>query len=622
MLSHGFVLRGENMKKISKRRQAMAPSSNRFALIEPLEGRQMLSATIELKTASGGKTVNITSVGQVVNLDVWAVVTGSNNTAADDGFQWAHGSFLSSDVGGGAAAGTLSASVVGPFTATSFQDGTQADLDGDGDLDVGSNNDASPDNYFVARADGIQSGQDPAPAEFRIGTVSFVVSSLKSGTSTNINFRPRQDDAGAGWVEDYIDAAHPNFKDPSNGTFVAGAPVVLTRTASTGDTTPPTATLSGGNISKGGGTTYTFTVKYDDPSSVKSSTFDNNDIRITGPNGFNQLASKVSVNAAGDGTSRTVTYRINAPGKYWDSVDNGTYTIAIQGNQVSDTKNNFVAAKNLGTFNVNVAKVVLAADGTLIANGTSGNNKITVSLVSGKLNVVNDGATSSFTATSVKKINVYGLAGNDTITIGAGVIGSGVDGGTGDDVISGGTGNDTLGGGDGNDRLGGSDGSDWLKGGNGNDVLSGNAGNDRLDGGAGGDVLMGGAGSDTADYSGRSAGVIVLLDNINNDGQSGELDNVRSDVENVWGGSGADRITGSSGANSFKGNGGNDTLFGGDGNDTLDGGAGADQLVGQAGNDRFYARDGVIDIVDGGSGTDSAQVDKTDKRTSIETLLA
>ena len=33
MLSHGFVLRGENMKKISKRRQAMAPSSNRFALI-------------------------------------------------------------------------------------------------------------------------------------------------------------------------------------------------------------------------------------------------------------------------------------------------------------------------------------------------------------------------------------------------------------------------------------------------------------------------------------------------------------------------------------------------------------------------------------------------------------
>src|SRR4051812_26055586 len=128
------------MKKNSKRRHGVAPSSSFIGMMESLEGRQLLSATIDLRTTSGGKTVNVTSVGQVVNLDVWAVVRGSDSNAANDGFQWAHGSFLSSDVGGGVAAGSLSATVLTPFESTSFQNGTQVDLDGDGDLDVGSNN--------------------------------------------------------------------------------------------------------------------------------------------------------------------------------------------------------------------------------------------------------------------------------------------------------------------------------------------------------------------------------------------------------------------------------------------------------------------------------------------------
>jgi len=610
--------------KHRKRRAASSSKSVAFdhlppCRIERLEDRQLLSATIDLTTTSGGKSVVVTSVGQVVNLDVWAIVTGADATATNDAFQWAHGSFLSSDSGGGAAGGTLSASVASPFDATVSSNGTQSDLDGDGDLDVGSNDSSQPDGFFVARAGGLQGGSDPAPAKFLIGTVNFTVTSLKSGTATNINFRPRDSSLAAGWDEDL------NFKDPTTGTFAAGAPVVLTRSGGgggTSDTTAPTATLSAPNLTSGGGSTYSFTVRYDDNVAVKSSTFDNNDVRVTGPNGFNKLATRVSVNASGDGKSRTVTYRITAPGNVWDSIDNGAYTIALQSNQVSDTSNNFIAGKTLGTFVVNVPKAVLASDGTLIVNGTNSNNNISLSLVSGSVKATVDGVSKSFSAASIKKINVFGLDGSDIITIGAGVRGSSVDGGAGGDTINGGTGNDTLTGGDGNDRLTGGDGNDWLRGGNGVDNLLGNAGNDRLDGGNQADVMIGGAGNDTADYSGRTSGVVVLLDNINNDGASGELDNVRNDVENVWGGSGGDRMIGSSAANFFKGNGGNDSLFGGDGNDTLDGGGGADSLVGQAGNDRLQARDGVIDVVDGGAGSDSAQVDKTDKRTSIETLLA
>src|SRR5882672_2068484 len=176
---------GENNMKHSKRRQRVAPSSKFVSFdnagpcrMERLEDRQLLSATIDLRTASGGKTVNITSVGQVVNLDVWAVVRGTDNDATNDAFQWAHGSFLSTNVNGGAAFGSLSAAVTNQFATQVSQNGTQVDLDGDGDLDVGSNNDSQPWDYFIARADGMQGGSNPAPAQFLIGTVSFIVNSL------------------------------------------------------------------------------------------------------------------------------------------------------------------------------------------------------------------------------------------------------------------------------------------------------------------------------------------------------------------------------------------------------------------------------------------------------------
>jgi Ca2+-binding RTX toxin-like protein len=582
--------------------------------MEGLEARQMLSATIDLRTPSGGKAVTVSSVGQVVDLNVWAVVTAGDTDAANDAFQWAHGSFLSSDVGGGAAAGTLAATVANNFAAETASNGAGVDLDGDGDLDVGSNNNAVADGFFVARSGGSAvGGSGAAPARILIGTVKFTVTSLKSGTSTEIKFRPRDNVLVAGWYEDF------NFKNSETGSYLAGAPVVVTKAVAS----VPTAALTAATLTKGGGSTHTFTVRYDDKLAMKASTFDNNDIRVTGPNGFNQLARFISATPLGDGASRTVTYRINAPGAFWDSVDNGTYSVAIQSNQVSNTAGTFVGARTLGTFAVNVPRAVLTADGTLVVNGTNGNNTIGLSIFnSTAVRAVSDGIIANFSRTAVKRISVFGMSGNDIITIGAGVFGSHIDGGAGDDAITGGGGNDNLNGGDGVDRLTGGGGNDWLKGGNGNDNLVGNDGNDRLDGGGNSDVMSGGSGVDTGDYSSRSAAVFVLLDNINNDGQSGELDNLRADVENVWGGNGADRLTGSSIANNLRGGGGNDTLSGGAGNDTLNGGGGADSLLGQDGNDRLEARDGVIDVLNGGTGTDSAQFDSTDKRTSIETVLA
>ncbi|GAA4573597.1 calcium-binding protein [Planotetraspora kaengkrachanensis] len=107
--------------------------------------------------------------------------------------------------------------------------------------------------------------------------------------------------------------------------------------------------------------------------------------------------------------------------------------------------------------------------------------------------------------------NVWGQAGNDTVTVGeASMVFAGdgndtvhavgnytrVEGGKGNDVIRGGAGGQVLYGTDGNDRIYGGKGNDLLYGGKGDDILYGNSGNDKLYGNSGVDRLYGGPGED------------------------------------------------------------------------------------------------------------------------------
>lgn len=131
---------------------------------------------------------------------------------------------------------------------------------------------------------------------------------------------------------------------------------------------------------------------------------------------------------------------------------------------------------------------------------------------------------------------------------------------------------ESLAGGSGNDRL---TGSSWAN------VLMGGAGNDVLDGMAGADTFRGGAGVDIASYATRGSSLVITLDNRRNDGPRGERDDVRTDVENVYGGTRADRITGSSARNELRGGAGNDVLVGGSGVDRTRGDAGTDRCVGE-----------------------------------------
>jgi Ca2+-binding RTX toxin-like protein len=137
-----------------------------------------------------------------------------------------------------------------------------------------------------------------------------------------------------------------------------------------------------------------------------------------------------------------------------------------------------------------------------------------------------------------------------------------------------------------------------LDGGAGNDLLTGGTGDDQFleaAAGNGADRHVGGAGVDTVTYSGRTAPVVVTLDNLANDGAAGEGDNAQ--VENVTGGSGNDSITGSNAVNRIGGGPGADRLVGGSGNDVLTGGAGDDTF------DERNSANGADDL-DGGEGFD------------------
>lgn len=135
------------------------------------------------------------------------------------------------------------------------------------------------------------------------------------------------------------------------------------------------------------------------------------------------------------------------------------------------------------------------------------------------------------TGTSKEDNDLYGGAGNDTITGNSGQ--DTLIGGTGNDVLKSGAGNDDLYGGSGNDTLDSGAGDDYLvadsgndalKGGAGNDYLEAGTGNDTLDGGAGNDLLLGGTGTDT--LKGAAGTDTFAFDNDDSSLTQAELDTV------------------------------------------------------------------------------------------------
>ena len=274
---------------------------------------------------------------------------------------------------------------------------------------------------------------------------------------------------------------------------------------------------------------------------------------------------------------------------------------------------------------------------------------------------------------SNKSDYLIGSAKADTI-LGAAPVGTGngvVDTPAGNDWILGQGGDDTLVGGDSGVVAGGA-GNDTLVGGRSTaasdrTIVRGNEGNDTIVSGLGNDEIIGDAGSNTLAYASVNQqgldivdrgtnGVTATLPNTGSTatgGQTGgpEKDIIHDDIATLVGGNGNDTLTGNDlnntilgvapagtagvkpgpagndtlvgaggvdlllgaeGNDSEFGGLGNDTLLGADGTDSLTGGSGTDSLSAGNGNDANFAKDGTVDTITCGAGTDTLQDDTID----------
>jgi Tol biopolymer transport system component len=114
------------------------------------------------------------------------------------------------------------------------------------------------------------------------------------------------------------------------------------------ETVLPQPTFSGGSPEVGA-QTYDFSVIYSERGGINFATFGNDDVQVTGPNGFSQAATFLSSTPLSI-TTTAVTYRITAPGGTWDATDSGTYDVSILPGGVTDVAGNAVAAGVFGQF--------------------------------------------------------------------------------------------------------------------------------------------------------------------------------------------------------------------------------------------------------------------------------
>jgi hypothetical protein len=153
-----------------------------------------------------GKSVSNVAPGTVVNFNIFANVTdNSPGDTTNQGILSFAGSFLSA---GGTTEGHLIATRAAGMTGTGGSNGLVTDLDGDGDSDVGSNNNASALNFFSARSK--DAPQPQVGDSVLVGTLAMTITEA-TATETLVNFRVRAASTSGSWFEDGTQITSSNY---------------------------------------------------------------------------------------------------------------------------------------------------------------------------------------------------------------------------------------------------------------------------------------------------------------------------------------------------------------------------------------------------------------------------
>jgi hypothetical protein len=112
------------------------------------------------------------------------------------------------------------------FDNLGFSVGLQQDLDGDGDLDVGSNDPTVAANHYAVRyANGQEYAPAGTPGGALIGSGSFTVTGGSATAATLINFFGRNAQTGSLYMEDGNVLLRPSFDSPAaNGILLTSVP--------------------------------------------------------------------------------------------------------------------------------------------------------------------------------------------------------------------------------------------------------------------------------------------------------------------------------------------------------------------------------------------------------------
>ena len=221
-------------------------------------------------TVANPKVVSEAAVGDILRLRLYAIVTGTDPSKAQT-FQSASGSLMST--GAGTAKGdwkqtrvSLNTANTGaashlsaPWSGQASSTGLAQDLDGDGDIDLGSNNDAASDNFVAYRSnqlEGPRSNNSQGISDFAIAptttaaSTKYVLSNeidwvvTNPGSPPQLNWRLRSGQSAV-WFEDATETSNDVNGDGSviqyaysggtTGTVqLVGTPVSFTPEATTG----------------------------------------------------------------------------------------------------------------------------------------------------------------------------------------------------------------------------------------------------------------------------------------------------------------------------------------------------------------------------------------------------
>jgi Ca2+-binding RTX toxin-like protein len=283
--------------------------------------------------------------------------------------------------------------------------------------------------------------------------------------------------------------------------------------------------------------------------------------------------------------------------------------------------------------------------GVLTVIGDSTANDIQISRdAAGRILVNNGGVTVSGgtpTVANTSRIRVFGLAGNDVLTLNeangalpaaqlfGGADNDALTGGAGADQLFGQAGNDSLLGRGGNDLLFGGGENDTLVGGDADDQAFGQGGDDRMiwnpgddtdldEGGDGLDAVEVNGGNGAEEFTATANSSRVRFDRVNpapfaiDVGTSERLALTANGGDDTFSASGnlsaliAVTVDGGAGIDTIRGTNGADVLLGGDGNDFIDGNQGDDIASLGAGDDTFQWDPGDgNDTIEGQDGTDT-----------------